>query len=315
MPKEDKMAEGDRYRNDQRWNRDPDWGGGGSSDYNENSRRRFSEEDQYGRSRDYSPTSDFGRSGRSRGDFGRGDFDPDFQRNSNLDSGYRDSPNEYRRGYDQSTSDRPDFRQDQRGRFGGLGYGGSSPGGYGAGRSRGYGSDSQRQYAQNYGSRSTYEADWPKHGRNDFQRDSGHDDRGFIERAADTVSSWFGGDEQPSHRGRGPKGYARSDDRIREDVCDRLGDDWMVDASEVEVTVASGEVTLAGTVTSRDQRRRAEDLAESVSGVKHVHNNLRITSSSGAAGGNVGAETPRSDTYGGSDAASTPSRKGGGANS
>jgi hypothetical protein len=53
-------------------------------------------------------------------------------------------------------------------------------------------------------------------------------------------------------------------------------------------------------------------VAEAVSGVKHVHNNLRITSSSGAAGGNVGAETPRSDTYGGPDSTSTTSRKGGG---
>ena len=304
------MAERDRHRNDPRWNRNSDWGGGGSSDYNE-LHRRFSEEDQYGRSRDYNPTSDFGRSGRNRGDFGRGDFDPDFQRNSNLGSGYRDFPNEYRRGYDQSTSHRPNLSQDQRGRFGGLGYGGSSIAGYGEGSSRGSGSNSQRQYAQNYGSRSSFEADWPKHGRSDYQRDPGHDDRGFIERAADTVSSWFGGDEQPSHRGRGPKGYARSDDRIREDVSDRLGDDWMVDASEVEVTVESGEVALSGTVTSRDQRRRAEDVAKSVSGVKHVQNNLRITSSS-SAGGNVRAETPRSGTSGGSDSTSTHSRKGGG---
>ena len=79
------MAERDRHRNDPRWNRNSDWGGGGSSDYNE-LHRRFSEEDQYGRSRDYNPTSDFGRSGRNRGDFGRGDFDPDFQRNSNLEA-------------------------------------------------------------------------------------------------------------------------------------------------------------------------------------------------------------------------------------
>jgi hypothetical protein len=35
-------------------------------------------------------------------------------------------------------------------------------------------------------------------------------------------------------------------------------------------------VTLTGTVTSREQRRRAEDIAESVSGVTHVQNNLRV---------------------------------------
>src|SRR4029077_3266456 len=32
--------------------------------------------------------------------------------------------------------------------------------------------------------------------------------------------------------GKGPKGYVRSDDRIRDDVCDRLSDDDDVDASE-----------------------------------------------------------------------------------
>ena len=123
-------------------------------------------------------------------------------------------------------------------------------------------------------------------GYGDRDRDYGRsDDRGFIERASDEVASWFGDedaerrrrmDEQGEHRGRGPKGYARSDDRIREEICDRLTDDPMIDASEVEVTVSSGEVTLAGTVDRREIRRRAEDLAERISGVNHVQNNLRV---------------------------------------
>ena len=41
------------------------------------------------------------------------------------------------------------------------------------------------------------------------------------------------------HQGRGPKGYTRCDDRIREDVNDRLSDDRFVDVSEIEVTVSS----------------------------------------------------------------------------
>jgi osmotically-inducible protein OsmY len=83
-------------------------------------------------------------------------------------------------------------------------------------------------------------------------------------------------DEERGHYGRGPKGYTRSDDRIREDVSDRLTDDWRVDASNVEVSVSNGEVTLAGTVDSREQKRRAEDCAENVSGVRNVQNNLRV---------------------------------------
>jgi osmotically-inducible protein OsmY len=34
-----------------------------------------------------------------------------------------------------------------------------------------------------------------------------------------------------SNRGRGPKNYQRSEERIREDVCDRLSDDYLIDAS------------------------------------------------------------------------------------
>ena len=78
------------------------------------------------------------------------------------------------------------------------------------------------------------------------------------------------------HRGRGPKNYARSDDRIRDDVNDRLTDDPHIDASDIEVSVSNHEVTLSGRVNSRFAKRHAEDIAESVSGVTHVQNNLRV---------------------------------------
>lgn len=114
-----------------------------------------------------------------------------------------------------------------------------------------------------------------------------NEDRGFFERAGDEVRSWFGDEEaerrreqdvrQASHhRGRGPKGYQRSDARIMEDVNDRLTDDPHIDASEIEVSVSNREVTLSGTVNSRFEKRHAEDIAESVSGVTHVQNNLRV---------------------------------------
>lgn len=78
------------------------------------------------------------------------------------------------------------------------------------------------------------------------------------------------------YAGRGPRGYRRSDDRICEDVCDRLTEDPSVDASDVEVHVADGEVTLAGSVESRWEKRRAEDDAMSTSGVRDVVNRLRV---------------------------------------
>jgi hypothetical protein len=79
------------------------------------------------------------------------------------------------------------------------------------------------------------------------------------------------------HRGRGPKDHVRSDDRIHEDVCDRLYDEGQVDASDIEVSVKDQEVTLSGTVDSRRTKRRAEDCADHVSGVTHVQNNLRFS--------------------------------------
>ncbi len=76
-------------------------------------------------------------------------------------------------------------------------------------------------------------------------------------------------------RGKGPKNQARSDTRILADVSECLTDDGLLDASNIEVAVKDGEVTLSGTVDSRASRRRAEDLADSVRGVRHVQNNLR----------------------------------------
>ena len=105
-------------------------------------------------------------------------------------------------------------------------------------------------------------------------------DRGFFERAGDEVASWFGDDDaarrrEMDHSGRGPANYTRSDERILEDTCDKLTQDWGVDARNVQVTVAGGEVTLDGTVENRRQKRRAEDVVHDVSGVGHVQNNLR----------------------------------------
>jgi len=78
------------------------------------------------------------------------------------------------------------------------------------------------------------------------------------------------------HAGRGPRGYQRGDQRILEDVCDRLTDDPRIDASDIEVQVKDGEVTLAGSVRSRDEKRFTEDLIERVSGVRDVNNHLKV---------------------------------------
>ena len=87
---------------------------------------------------------------------------------------------------------------------------------------------------------------------------------------------WSQEQDYGQYRGRGPRGYKRSDDRIREEVCDCLTDDDRLDASNVEVAVKDGEVTLTGSVSSRNDKRWAESLAERISGVKEVQNTLRV---------------------------------------
>jgi len=76
--------------------------------------------------------------------------------------------------------------------------------------------------------------------------------------------------------GRGPKGYVRSDGRIREEVNERLEEHGQIDASDITVRVSDREVTLEGTVDDRRTKRLVEDVAESVHGVADVHNRLRI---------------------------------------
>jgi osmotically-inducible protein OsmY len=129
-------------------------------------------------------------------------------------------------------------------------------------------------------------------------------ERGWFVQAGDEVASWFGNEDAETrrqadqHRGRGPKGYQRSDERILEDVNDWLTDDPFLDATDIEVSVSGGEVTLSGVVADRQGKRRAEDIAEIVSGVSHVQNNLRVQG--GGAGSASGSDQTAPRTVGAS---------------
>lgn len=138
----------------------------------------------------------------------------------------------------------------------------------------------------------------------DFE-DRARDAGDFFRRTGQKISNWFSdvtGDILPddgrpmdgrSHRGRGPKGYKRSDERILEDVHQHLTDDHWLDASDIEVSVSGGDVSLSGQVSNRDDKHRAERIVETLPGVQHVQNNLRLRSASytpaGSGSGGVGA--------------------------
>lgn len=80
----------------------------------------------------------------------------------------------------------------------------------------------------------------------------------------------------PSYRGRGPKNYTRSDERIQEDLCERLTHDERIDARSIEIQVRDGVVVLTGSVEQRWMKYAAEDIAEHIGGVKDIQNQLAV---------------------------------------
>lgn len=76
--------------------------------------------------------------------------------------------------------------------------------------------------------------------------------------------------------GRMPKNYARSDTRIRDDVCERLYHRHDLDLTDVDVTVQDGTVGLTGSVTYRAMKHRIEDVAAECMGVRDVDNELKV---------------------------------------
>jgi osmotically-inducible protein OsmY len=272
------MADNDRYRPDRDRYRDRDDRDRGRdrSEYGFG-RGEWRSSDDYARSADYGRHEDDGMIAR-RG-FGNESAGYDRERDFGDSAGYG-SGGSARDWRDVMGADRR-----MRGRA-------SDGTGYARSRERGYGGS--------FGAGPSYgRGDDGRYGSSDFGRGSReeYEDRNFLQRAGDEIRSWFGDDEAerrrerdfrggeygaPDYRGRGPKGYQRSDERIREDVNDRLTDDPHVDASDIEISVSGREVTLSGTVNSRFEKRRAEDIAEAVSGVANVQNNLHLRQALGA---------------------------------
>jgi osmotically-inducible protein OsmY len=238
--------------------------------------RDYDRDEQYYGQYNRRSNSEFDRSGRERRYGGRGQYQ----------SGREDY---WGRGWENERDD--DTRESRYGSYGR------------SGAERGY-SEGMREGTRNYQQRYNYPTGFRSterygerergydYGRGRSEYDRGRydreEDRGWLDRVSDRVASWFGDedaerrrrqDERREYRGRGPKGYRRSDERIKEDVNDRLSDDYNLDASNIEVAVENTEVVLTGTVESRYDKRRAEDVAESVSGVTNVENRLRVKQS------------------------------------
>jgi hypothetical protein len=81
---------------------------------------------------------------------------------------------------------------------------------------------------------------------------------------------------------RGPKGYQRSDERLKEEICERLIARWDIDSSEVSVDVQNGKVMLEGTVPDRRMRHEIENLVDDCYGVLDIENQVRVQRSYGS---------------------------------
>ncbi len=212
--------------------------GGGLSNYSMRNDERYGGQPEHRR-----PGSDYDHFGRESGAPGFSRQESAWGRERDSDDVRNYDRNDQGRSYQQREYNSPQSN-----------YGGSyASSNYGAG---------------NYGSGSNYSGSAPNYNPNPSSRsDWGQ-------------SNWQSGQNSQftsgRHSGRGPKGYQRSDDRIREDINEHLTRHPEIDAQDIQVDVQNGEVTLKGNVEDRQSKRMAEDVAERVSGVRQVHNQIRV---------------------------------------
>lgn len=212
------------------------------------------------------------RQGRTQGDVFGGGYGYGYDEDDGRAGGYGQG----RQGYGR----RPDQNLGQ-GSYGQPGYG---QGGYGRGP-RAPGRDASLRDENGYGRTPAY---GPSGG--------GGQRTGMQDRARE------------SFRGRGPRSYTRSDERITEDLNERLTQDDLLDATDIAVQVSGGVATLQGTVEQRWMKHHAEDLAESCSGIRDVRNEIRV---GGSAPSSASSSSSTATRTGGQDGG--PAGTGGGA--
>jgi osmotically-inducible protein OsmY len=142
--------------------------------------------------------------------------------------------------------------------------------------------------------------DYPSSGYTGYRSQSGWGDRYGAEGwdSPFEASAGRSSERQGVHRGKGPRGYERSDERLKEVVSERLAEDPYIDASDITVSISSGVVKLTGTVDSRASKYQVEELIERCGGVKDIDNQLRTQSRSMGQSSGVGGSSGLSGSYG-----------------
>lgn len=181
--------------------------------------------------------------------------------------------------------------------FGGWDEHGNGGGGRSTGAqrdwSREFGSEPWRSMSPNPGAREYYRSAWSGFGENSHSNAGG---------------------SNASGRGKAPKGYRRSDERIREEIAESVMEWSEIDASEVQIDVSNGNVTLQGTVDSRRTKNLLEEIADCVSGVEDIDNQIKVkrgsqdSRDSSTSGGSNSSSLSSASGYG-SDASKTASTR------
>lgn len=287
---DDRDRDRNRWRRDANRSRDEEWdyrgypSGGRMRDYDRDYEASSGRGFDYGRFYNsgygrgyYDYDRDYGSAGRGRWEQ---DYDPDYEMNYRRGQYNYDNERDY--GYNRGRSSPGRYGQGNYGR--GMSDRSGRQTGYGGGQ-YGYGSYGRSQYG-GYGS---------GFGVEDYESFSDYDedfDRDYEEEPAYFTYTEYWVIPGP-YSGMGPQGYQRSDERIFEEVCERLTRHGRLDASDVEVEVRGGEVFLRGQVDTRQAKRMAEDTVESIGGVKEVHNDLRVRKGMEQRGEQPGGEERR----------------------
>ncbi len=96
----------------------------------------------------------------------------------------------------------------------------------------------------------------------------------------------YSSDFDPSYRdqyeikrnyyGFGPKGYKRSDQKLKDEASLLLNQDPILDSSNINIEVFNNVIYLRGFVDSRKDKKRAELLIEDIFGIEDIQNQLKI---------------------------------------
>ncbi|WER48781.1 BON domain-containing protein [Cupriavidus sp. WKF15] len=140
-----------------------------------------------------------------------------------------------------------------------------------------------RRYGRHYSREAAQRRGWEVDNGRDDNRDD--DEHGTLynlgRRIGEAVGDWFGTSER-HERPTGPRGYQRTDERIRDHICERLSYARRLDVSDVSVDVKDGVVTLSGTVNSRSQKYYIEELVDDTYGVREVNNDIHVRRDAGS---------------------------------